>query len=358
MRKIEYLSILILLSIQSLGQITIKDIEKETKNNKVLIPPQYNSLEKFRLFISSNKDPRYLGSEEEDNYYKQYIGLKVFYPTEENGDIGKGYYTIIKVLPKSSHNSNFFEYDDYPSLVIKNDSLGDTISVNSMDPHLIWVLYFMKQKQMFDGKSFIFYGAHTYPSSYLDLNTGNYIHPEYLSKWTCEVTVLDYNKILIDYIKNDYNITNYPPKGHNYIITYIFKNNDQELAFFDGGNESIECVNIIPYSTIKCWSTKINNCNEATFILTDVYTAKKKQTQVTKENYRQNCIIRFGQTFGELIAQGKVKIGMTTTMCKEAWGEPYDKSKTTTGSGVTEVWYYGWNKSLYFTNNILTRIEE
>ena len=94
--------------------------------------------------------------------------------------------------------------------------------------------------------------------------------------------------------------------------------------------------------------------------------AKRKQEELLKkenerkiiESRRKECISKFGDQNGELIAQGKVKIGMTTEMCKYAWGKPIWTSKTTTSNRVSEDWYYGFISSLHFENGFLKRIEE
>ena len=72
------------------------------------------------------------------------------------------------------------------------------------------------------------------------------------------------------------------------------------------------------------------------------------------------CISHFGQDFGKSIAEGKVKIGMTTEMCKSAWGEPYNINKTTDAKGIYEIWWYfgGLQKFLTFTNGVLVKINE
>ena len=49
---------------------------------------------------------------------------------------------------------------------------------------------------------------------------------------------------------------------------------------------------------------------------------------------------------------------MTKEMCKIAWSDPYDISKTTVENGVFEEWFYFGSRRLYFTNGILTRIDE
>ena len=70
----------------------------------------------------------------------------------------------------------------------------------------------------------------------------------------------------------------------------------------------------------------------------------------------QYCINKYGNEKGKLIANGKVTIGMTKEMCKDAWGTPIDLHKTTTKIGTDEHWYYSWKYSLHFENGLLIRI--
>ena len=94
--------------------------------------------------------------------------------------------------------------------------------------------------------------------------------------------------------------------------------------------------------------------------------ANKKRDELLKnekekkdfENRKTEYISKFGQQYGELIANYKVKIGMTSEMCKYAWGLPIWTNKITSENGTIEVWHCGSGYKLYFTNNILKIIEE
>lgn len=94
--------------------------------------------------------------------------------------------------------------------------------------------------------------------------------------------------------------------------------------------------------------------------------AKQKQAEKIRiererkknELFKMECIKKYGTIKGELIAQGKVKIGMSQEMCKVAWGAPLWKDKVTTEYGVSEVWYYGFGYNLHFENEILIIIDE
>lgn len=57
-------------------------------------------------------------------------------------------------------------------------------------------------------------------------------------------------------------------------------------------------------------------------------------------------------------AKGGVRIGMSKEdVLKSNWGKPESVNKTTSASGVKEQWVYGGRNYLYFTNGILTGIQ-
>lgn len=88
-------------------------------------------------------------------------------------------------------------------------------------------------------------------------------------------------------------------------------------------------------------------------------TAQQKQAAIKRQQEqlrRQRVIAKYGEIFGNSILNNQVAIGMTTEMCKDAWGTPYDRIKTTTAGAVKEQWLYG-GAYLYFTNNKLQLIK-
>lgn len=66
---------------------------------------------------------------------------------------------------------------------------------------------------------------------------------------------------------------------------------------------------------------------------------------------------KFGAAMAKIILSGKVQIGMTREMCKEAWGHPQKVNTTTTPQTVSEQWVYGGHNYLYFTNGRLTAVQ-
>ena len=76
-----------------------------------------------------------------------------------------------------------------------------------------------------------------------------------------------------------------------------------------------------------------------------------------KQEYRASLVAKYGEEYGNLIADRKIAIGMTEEMCREAWGRPHDKYNTTTTWGTSSVWVYNYKTSLYFYDGVLKQIE-
>lgn len=66
---------------------------------------------------------------------------------------------------------------------------------------------------------------------------------------------------------------------------------------------------------------------------------------------------KYGATTWNRILYSRVAIGMSKETCRLSWGEPEDINRTTTQSSVTEQWVYGSGSYLYFTNGVLTTIQ-
>lgn len=76
-----------------------------------------------------------------------------------------------------------------------------------------------------------------------------------------------------------------------------------------------------------------------------------------KQERLKNLTSKYGTEMASVIAEHKVKIGMTQEMCREAWGTPYETYTTTTAAGSTQIWIYGYKTRLYFVNNRLNIIQ-
>lgn len=219
----------------------------------------------------------------------------------------------------------------------KDDKTGDSLYC-FQDDVFVFVPYFAKQKQLYQNQTLIYDG----PSSEevdirytIKTENGDEYKPvkvEKGSKWFCkEVTLLK------------------PTYQMYYILT-----NDK--------NEQITLSKIVSYLFEEDYIKR----EDERRLKTEQLIAKRKLEEFTRtenrkkaiENHRTECIKLFGLENGELIAQGKVKIGMTTESCKMSWGMPKWTNKVTTESYIFERWYYEYGYNLQFINGILKRIEE
>lgn len=90
--------------------------------------------------------------------------------------------------------------------------------------------------------------------------------------------------------------------------------------------------------------------------------AEQQAERLADEKHREDSIYRkYGTENGKIILEGKVKLGFTKNMCLEAWGPPYDITKTVSSGMLTEFWFYynGGIKgsSLFFVNGKLETIQ-
>jgi len=363
------------------SQITIGKIEKQ-KDTAVLRPTPYDSLNDFEYIRNTDiyQDGTYIDLSYQ---YKKYIGQKIYVPPMSDGidkenQFCNKYFTIMdvifdnnevnKILQTNSNveaNREFIKdtywgatsfFNNSKMFLLRNDSTKKTFySVFSCsnfwdirNSHFILVPYFVKQKQLYQNKTLV-YNSYSDFTAWKDIRTDKYVKIYHNSKWYCsEVTILTLNCDIPNF--SSYNDARFK-------LYYVLKNDLGE--------------------TIALKNLKIDSDDE--FITKDEYDkkelekklksyeliAKKKQEKLQKEENEKKaqekrkveCINKFGEYYGSLIAQGEVKIGMNTDMCKSAWGAPFDSYKTTTADGIYEDWYYGWKYSLHFVNGLLIRIE-
>lgn len=91
---------------------------------------------------------------------------------------------------------------------------------------------------------------------------------------------------------------------------------------------------------------------------------QKLQQQKEKAEYdkyqlarKSEIISKYGQELGSVIANGRVRIGMSKQMCIDAWGNTIVSNKIITEKGTVERLQYG-RGVLYFFNGTLKRIEQ
>jgi len=83
----------------------------------------------------------------------------------------------------------------------------------------------------------------------------------------------------------------------------------------------------------------------------------KNASTINTIRHLQNCIQKYGQMKGTLVAHGEVVIGMTKAMCHDAWYPFYKVIKTETENVTTEIWTNAISsQKLYLINGIVKKI--
>lgn len=88
----------------------------------------------------------------------------------------------------------------------------------------------------------------------------------------------------------------------------------------------------------------------------DIMNGQKLQLLGSSEK-RNALIKKYGAKIGEYVVHGKIVIGMTKQMVKDARGLPDDINSTQGSYGTHEQWVYG-ERYIYFKNGIVTSIQD
>ncbi len=86
-------------------------------------------------------------------------------------------------------------------------------------------------------------------------------------------------------------------------------------------------------------------------------TRDTKSKEDDKAKYAE-YVKKYGQANADLIANHKVKVGMTEEMCIYSWGPFYKPAKVVNDQGTLDTWHYSATSILYFVNGILKQIEQ
>jgi len=233
--------------------------------------------------------------------------------------------------------------------VIKNENNNDTVYCFNYNKFIL-VPYFTKQKQMYEGK----YLVRESNDYYYEENSNEAFDYRYVEKYEDKEgnIVSSYKKIKIE-LNSKWLCSEVTLLKPTYTLSYILKNDkDEQITLFNLNRFILEKDNIKKEADKKLQQQQLIANKKRDELL------KNEKEKKDFENRKTEYISKFGQQYGELIANYKVKIGMTSEMCKYAWGLPIWTNKITSENGTIEVWHCGSGYKLYFTNNILKIIEE
>lgn len=86
----------------------------------------------------------------------------------------------------------------------------------------------------------------------------------------------------------------------------------------------------------------------------DKYMAEMKAKEAKRKHELCN---KYGNEYGTLIASKKVALGMTSEMCKQAWGTPTMISNMIDATGKYTIWKYNLRTIIFFRNGLVVRIQ-
>lgn len=278
------------------------------------------------------------------------------------------YFTIIDIKGKESYYNLDKEYvnlaelsadeNNYLNLSLKitlrSESNKDTlnyivVSANFTFPNGFFLVpYFEKQRSLYLNKRLVLkLDSLNSPSitnlklkNFVDLNTGTTLDIKRDEIWTCsDISFADSEDS--PYMK----------------CFYFFKNGNREFKLQVQKND---IVDIIFISEKEFKEQELYNLKKAEEIKREAEERKKQeilQKRLDRAKFVKDCIAKWGQKMGNNVANGNVVLGMNKEMCTTAWGEPLDINKTIARGFTTEQWVYGLGTYLYFSQGVLTTIQ-
>ena len=369
-RTLFFTSITILLSISGFSQIEMGKIEKATENETKVSFPVYDNSENFIiqseyykakitkiLESGSGKNPFEEKQCDENEYYKRYNGLKIYYPTYSDeykknsihffkktdkietlnwSQIGNKYFTIVSINPFLDESEIYNEAksslskDFYADILfeLKDSISNETIYVfeSQYNPQFILVPYFENMKEQINGKTFIAisdFNAIKNPVSKTDFS----LYIDKGTEWKGEFTLLR---------KKDLKAEMSNETDDEETLFAVLLSNEKDKVIFDLENSRWNFENVL---------------------LSKNDFEKQKNTNATKNKSEENALIKkYGEKFGKLVFQKKLEIGMSKEMCSDVCGITLNKKKVKNANGEIEVWEYTGILKLYFKNGKLSEI--
>jgi hypothetical protein len=332
--------------------------------------------------------------------YKQYIGLKVYFPSSYTYNFFKGeseytvdgpiYFTIedvifgdeSKKILKDVRMRSQEEKEFGPPLLVLKEEASDKIHYYLIEGNtndFVLVPYFISQKELYDGKEYVIVsinGKFFDEASEEEINYGKAL---YGGIWKCEVNMLK------ESYPDDRRYDGVNRETQN--MYYILKDSSGHTItssardHFEGktnGEDYRKAYFVKKFIDNKYYDASIRNGYGTYFMLVDDYNseieriglAKKEETaqlkaltakqRADREKWFSQLKEKYGTENATLISQGKVKVGMSAELCSIAWNGVFGViSKTTDNSGTYETWRHViYGTRLYFKDNKLYKIED
>lgn len=273
-----------------------------------------------------------------------YCGNSDSYRTRSDFKIGD-YYRVDGILPDDTGKGL------YHRLSLTNISTGEKCEEGGIfteEYNFKWVVlgHYEKMKALYINKEFVFVGFDHYRAIY-GYKSDGFIHLETdtISRNIPKESVWRCVDVQVKPRKKDYE----SGLGKRSPIVLVFDNQSYGKHYCYLEDESGE-----PYKALLD-ETKPLICGR--FQLKSYYDTIKTLNIAAKNRRKAELVKKYGSSNANLILQGKIRTGMTKSMCADAWGSPSDINKTTGSFGVHEQWVYGLGSYVYFENGVITTIQ-
>lgn len=380
----ELLLIATLITTTAFAQINIKEI-----------PTTATSQQNREVYDGKSDIQDSLALAREKNTLYKYVGYNIFIPMRELGEItGENYsgggaeVVCTKRLVKVPIDK-YLRYDNLNNPeqkvpLLKENALWDKryynksykiVDIGSVNAHR----YLYEFKVLDDNNDTLYFATQAKSGSYIFEPYYNYLSQKYNNQTVVLTYVADwYKQNLTDdyklnkFINSENNLIDVsthklvnsipnslwnaeiavmtPDSGEHYYIYYVLKNEAGETLALRNINSNSHFGFALQSEVTEAQQSEKRKQAE---------TQKEVQANKQKtEQYKQSLIAKYGSTNGTLIANGKLAIGMTKDMIKEAWGTPIRITTNTNQGAQTDVWYYGTKTYTMFINGILKEIHE
>lgn len=295
------------------------------------------------------------GERYETNIYCPQIDEKGVITTIPDSIEGK-YFTILDIKGKFYTDKEYKKLEDIVinennrrihqlEIKLRNEANKDTLTwlanTQTLDYDFFLVPFFEKQRSLYLNKNLVL-APTNYSSSLkdlVDINTGALVDIKPKEVWTCtDISFID-------------------SKNYSKMSCFAFlKNGEREIKISLEENKGQSKISRLFMLESDFKQQELENQKNAEVRKREELELEKK-AKLKEQQFRKDCITKWGQKMGTYVADRKVVIGMNKEMCIAAWGEPIDINKTIARGISTEQWVYGLGTYLYFDKGLLTAIQ-
>lgn len=144
----------------------------------------------------------------------------------------------------------------------------------------------------------------------------------------------------------------------NYEITFIIENETNQQLSVDDQVISKCFIYQEEFIKLEAEKDKLKEVEDTRY--TEQQRIKEENEKIEKEKHRSEYIQQFGLKYGNLVADGKIEVGMSKEMCRTAYGYPSKVYQSKIENVTFDIWKYdAWINLVYlhFLNDKLKKIE-